>query len=83
MSVLLCMIGVALGYAIASYQRYKEKQMATVREVINAKIAAAEQELVTLRNDLVAAEASGTGFLEHEVEEVRGWFAAIAKHVGL
>lgn len=57
--------------------------MATVREVINAKIAAAEQELVTLRNDLVAAEASGTGFLEHEVEEVRGWFAAIAKHVGL
>lgn len=53
----------------------------TLRETIEAKIAASEAELVSLKADL--EKLSPMAFIDQEVTTISEWFKAVAKHVGL
>jgi hypothetical protein len=55
--------------------------MASVREVLAAKIAAGEADLASLKNDLAAEEAKARTWLDQEVEGIKEFFANIGKHL--
>ncbi len=61
----------------------KENDMATLREEITAKIAAAEADLAALKQHLATLETSTAGVLEQDAEAVRNWFKSLAHFVGL
>ena len=57
--------------------------MSTLRETIVAKIALSEATVAEWKQDLATLEANSVSTLETDVEAIKVWFEAAAKHLGL
>lgn len=57
--------------------------MATLRETLQAEIAAAETDVAEKKAQLAAMEGTASDFLGREVDALKSFFASIARHLGL
>ena len=55
--------------------------MATLREQLQADLAAKRAETAALEQKIAALEGSASSWLDRDVEEIKGFFAAIKSHL--
>jgi len=65
----------------AASQLPEETKMSTLRETIQAKIAAAEAELAQSKAELVSLETTSADWLNKEVQAVKDFFTIVSKHL--